>query len=74
MLDAQPKSPLVLLSLHWRRRLQRVAAACFTSPNDFVREAIEAEIVKRELLLEQRGVLEPQWRAFFSTSSHTRLQ
>jgi len=68
-------NPALLLSPHWWSRLQRVAAVCHASPNDFVREAIEAEIVKRELLLEQEGVLEPQWLALLAAApSSLRLQ
>jgi hypothetical protein len=71
----QAKPPLLLLSPHWRNRLQRVAAACFISPNDFAREAIEAEIVKREILLERQGGVDPQWYTLFTTSlANNRLQ
>lgn len=38
-----------LLPLRWWRRLQRVAATCHTAPRDFVRQIVEAEIVRREL-------------------------
>lgn len=68
-------TPALLLSPQWWNRLQKVAAICHTSPNDFVREAIEAEIVKRELLLEQQGELEPQWLALLNAiPSSLRLQ
>jgi len=67
--------PALLLSPQWWSRLQRVAAICHSSPNDFAREAIEAEIVKRELLLEQQGELEPQWLALLAAApSNARLQ
>jgi hypothetical protein len=75
MIDEQHRLPFSLLSSEWRNRLRRVAAACYTSPNEFIREAIEAEIVRREILLEQQGALDPQWRALFvATLSTTRLQ
>ncbi|MGH7963912.1 MAG: hypothetical protein ACRERD_19150 [Candidatus Binatia bacterium] len=68
-------NPALLLSPQWWSRLQRVAAICHASPNEFAREAIEAEIVKRELLLEQEGVLEPQWLALLTAlSPNLRLQ
>lgn len=66
---------LLSLTPHWQQRLQRVSAACFTSPREFVRQAIEAEIVRRELFLERQGDLEPQWMALMaSASNHTRFQ
>ena len=51
--------PVLLLSPQWWRRLQWVAATCYLSPRDFVLQAIEAEIVRRELLLRERGDLDP---------------
>ena len=35
----------------WRERVQRVAEARGTPPHEFMREAIEAEIVRREILI-----------------------
>lgn len=68
-------TPALLLSPQWWSRLQRVAAICHTSPNEFAREAIEAEIVKRELLLEQEGELDPQWLALLTAApASVRLQ
>ena len=42
--------PLVL-PLFWRRRLQRLARTCSTAPGKFAREAVEADIVRRALLI-----------------------
>jgi len=65
----------LLLSPQWWCRLQRVAEACYASPRDFVREIVEAEIVRRELLLEQEGDFDPQWLTFItSTSINSQLQ
>jgi hypothetical protein len=63
------------LPLHWWRRLQRVAETCYASPREFVREIVEAEIVRRELLLEQEGEFAPYWLTLVSaTSTDSRLQ
>ncbi len=40
----------LLLPLSWWQRLQCMARNCSTSPGEFVREVLEAEIVRRELL------------------------
>jgi hypothetical protein len=45
----------------WWQRLQRVAGTCYASPAEFAREVLEAEIVRRELLLEQQGGVTPDW-------------
>lgn len=75
MSDSYPIDPVVLLSPQWWSRLQRVATVCYASPKEFVREALEAEIVKRELLLESQGKLEPQWIALLNAMpANTRLQ
>lgn len=75
MSDSHPIDPVLLLSPQWWSRLQRVATACYASPKEFVREAIEAEIVKRELLLENQGKLESRWVALLNTTpASTRLQ
>jgi len=42
----------LFLPLSWWRRLQRIARHCATSPGEFAREVLEAEIVRRELLIE----------------------
>jgi hypothetical protein len=42
----------LLLPSSWWQRLQRTARNCATSPSEFVREVLEAEIVRRELLTE----------------------
>jgi len=57
----------VLLSPQWWSRLQRVAETCYASPRDFVREVVEAEIVRRELLLEQKGEFDPSWLTLVTT-------
>jgi hypothetical protein len=49
------------LPFFWWRRLQRVADTCSAPPNEFAREIIEAEIVRRELLLEKQGQIEDDW-------------
>jgi hypothetical protein len=65
----------LLLPTHWWLRLQRVAGSCYSSPRDFVREAVEAEIVRRELLLEEQGDLDPQWLAVVAAApAHPGLQ
>jgi hypothetical protein len=73
-MTGEQKTPPITLSPRWRSRLRRVAAACFTSPHDFAREAIQAEIVRREMLLEQQGGCDPEWRTLVTLSpSSTRL-
>lgn len=49
------------LPLFWWRRLQRVSERCHTSPRDFVREILEAEVVRRELRDEQGVAFEEDW-------------
>jgi hypothetical protein len=49
------------LPFFWWRRLQRVAETCSAPPSEFAREIIEAEIVRRELLLEKQGHVESDW-------------
>lgn len=58
--SSNPDCLLLSFSPHWWRRLRRVADACHTSPSHFVRQVVEAEIIRRELLMEQHGDLEPQ--------------
>ncbi len=41
----------MFLTPEWRERVQRVAEARGTPPHEFMREAIEAEIVRREILI-----------------------
>jgi hypothetical protein len=63
-----PQDESIYLSLQlpffWWRRLQRVAETCSAAPKEFAREIIEAEIVRRELLLEKKGQIEDDWLAF----------
>jgi hypothetical protein len=47
--------------LFWWRRLQRVSEHCLTTPRDFVREMLEAEVVRRELLHELEEPVEADW-------------
>ncbi len=67
-----PRDDAIQLSLplspQWWNRLQRVAEACYASPHAFVREIIEAEIVRRELLLEQQGDFDPSWLALVTAA------
>ena len=62
-----PYDEAIYLSLRipffWWRRLQRVAETCSAAPQEFAREIIEAEIVRRELLMEREGKLENDWLA-----------
>jgi len=64
----------LLLPPDWWHRLQRIAEACYASPREFVREAVEAEIVRRELLLERQGELKAQWLELISAQDGFRLQ
>ncbi len=45
----------------WWRRLQRVSEHCLTTPHDFVREILEAEVVRRELLHELAEPVTAEW-------------
>ena len=63
------------LPFFWWRRLQRVASTCSAPPNEFAREIIEAEIVRRELLLEKQGKIEDDWLALVTGPiPSTRIQ
>lgn len=67
--------PLSLfLSKTWWRRLQEVAQACSTSPEEFVREVVEAEIVRRELLMEHDAEPAVSWLGDINAPSTTQLQ
>lgn len=61
------------LAPHWWNRLQRIAETCYASPREFIREVVEAEIVRRELLLERQGELENQWLELVSAQNTSRL-
>jgi len=74
-----PQDESIYLSLRlpffWWRRLQRVAGTCSAAPNEFAREVIEAEIVRRELLLEKQGQIEDDWLTLLTAVVPTsRLQ
>lgn len=64
----------LLLSQTWWRRLQEVAQACSTSPGEFVREVLEAEIVRRELLMEHDAEPTVSWLGDSNAPSTTQLQ
>ncbi len=49
------------LPLFWWRRLQRVSERCHTSPREFVREMLEAEVVRRELREDREKTMEEDW-------------
>ncbi|MBI3247476.1 MAG: hypothetical protein HYZ50_13320 [Deltaproteobacteria bacterium] len=59
-IDSPMPFPL-LLPAPWWNRLKQVASACSTSPSEFVREVLEAEIVRRELLMEPTDGLDLSW-------------
>lgn len=65
--------PLVL-PLSWWRRLQHVARACSTNPNEFIQEVIEAEIVRRELLMGQGEDHTLNWLGDINAPSTVQLQ
>ena len=45
----------------WWRRLQRVSEHCLTTPQDFMREMFEAEVVRRELLHDLAEPVASEW-------------
>ncbi len=47
--------------LFWWHRLQRVSEHCLTTPHDFVREILEAEVVRRELLHDLAEPVPAEW-------------
>lgn len=63
-----------LLSKTWWQRLQEAAQACSTSPGEFIREVLEAEIVRRELLMEQSEESTVSWLGDINAPSTTQLQ
>jgi hypothetical protein len=56
-----PIALTLLLPAEWWLRLQHVAQVCSTPPAEFAREVIEAEIVRRELLMEQESHCTVNW-------------
>ena len=62
------------ISSSWWRRLQQVSQACAMSPSEFVREIIEAEIVRRELLMEQKNDPTLSWAGEINAPSSAQLQ
>ena len=63
-----------LLPSSWWQRLQRTARNCATSPGEFVREVLEAEIVRRELLTEPGENPPFDWLGESNAPSSTQLQ
>jgi metal-responsive CopG/Arc/MetJ family transcriptional regulator len=64
----------LFLPQNWWCRLQRIAQTCYASPSEFVREIIEAEIVRRELLLEESGELNSRWCELLNTPTSSPVQ
>ena len=62
-----------LLPLSWWQRLQRIAHNCSTSPGEFAREVLEAEIVRRELLTESGENPPLDWLGESNAPSSTQL-
>jgi hypothetical protein len=58
----------------WWLRLQQVAQACSTSPGEFIREVLEAEIVRRELLMEHGSDPTVNWLGEINAPSTAQLQ
>lgn len=59
-IDSPMPFPL-MLPAPWWNRLKQVASACSTSPSAFVREVLETEIVRRELLMERTENWDLRW-------------
>jgi len=74
MTNRDSVSLALYLPQHWWHRLQRVAQTCYASPSEFIRESVEAEIVRRELLLEKTGEGESQWFALLHPPTNSPLQ
>lgn len=64
----------LLIPLSWWRRLRQVSQACAMSPDEFVREIIEAEIVRRELLMEHKRDPTLSWLGDVNAPSTAQLQ
>lgn len=62
------------ISSSWRRRLQQVSQACAMSPSEFAREIIEAEIVRRELLMEDENDPTLSWVGEINAPTSIQLQ
>jgi hypothetical protein len=69
-----PISLPLSLPLSWWRRLQQVAQACSTSPSEFVREVLEAEIVRRELLMDSGEEAAVSWLGEINAPSTSQVQ
>lgn len=72
-MDRPTPLPL-LLPAAWWERLKQVATACATSPHEFVREILEAEIVRRELLMEHTEGFDLKWFGETHAPSSAQLQ
>ncbi|HXG20150.1 MAG TPA: hypothetical protein VNN62_13890 [Methylomirabilota bacterium] len=73
-----PRDDLIVLPLQfpqsWWRRLEQVAQACATSPREFIREMLEAEVVRRELLLGRAAPSTLDWISVVNAPSTSELQ
>jgi hypothetical protein len=75
LMSTNNSTPLsLLIPLSWWRRLQQVSQACAMSPSEFVKEIIEAEIVRRELLMEHEGNPTLNWLGDVNAPSTAQLQ
>ena len=74
MATNDPASLSLLLPCSWWRRLQQVAQACSTSPEEFAREVLEAEIVRRELLMEHGDDPTVNWLGEINAPSTVQIQ
>ncbi|MGE0680682.1 MAG: hypothetical protein AB7P69_07220 [Candidatus Binatia bacterium] len=75
LMSTNDLTPLpLLIPLSWWRRLQQVSQACAMSPGEFVKEIIEAEIVRRELLMEHENDSTLSWLGNVNTPSTAQLQ
>lgn len=60
--------------LSWWERLERIAQICDMSPHEFIQEAVQAEIVKRELRLGKHEHSQSNWQAYPDIPYTTKLQ
>lgn len=60
--------------LSWWERLERIAQICDIAPHEFIQEAVQAEIVKRELRLGKQERSPHNWQAFPDIPYTTKLQ
>ena len=74
MFEKDPGRLSLFISSSWWRRLQQVSQACAMPPSEFVREIIEAEIVRRELLREHKNDPTLSWASEINAPSSVQLQ